>query len=240
MDRWQNDEVYRESQLVHGWTDEWVKYLDCISEIDISHNALYRQRLRYENTVYMRGVDSNKQAGPLCQRPEYESSADALVSLQRARGKGVPQIPIHLRTRQRDTLDPAVQQHLEWLIFNWKRSSSPSTGTESPTWWSSSSWDNQWQDWHSQGSKNAGTSDNNDNPTIFKLYCSPESSFHSYSCTLLRFFGSFWQFRVQTVATAMNATGCVQRTPHRTHTRALFSRCARSHARCDRTFGSRA
>ena len=52
-DRWQNDEVYRESQLVHGWTDEWVKYLDYISEIDIIHNAPYRQRQRYESTVYM-------------------------------------------------------------------------------------------------------------------------------------------------------------------------------------------
>ena len=30
-------------------------------------------------------------------------------------------------------------------------------------------------------------------------------------------FCSFWQFRVQTVATAMNATGGVQRTRHRTH-----------------------
>ena len=59
MDRWQNDEVYRESQLVHGWTDERVKYLDYTSEIDIIHNAPCRQRLRYENTVYMRGVDSN-------------------------------------------------------------------------------------------------------------------------------------------------------------------------------------
>ena len=28
LDRWQNDEVFRASQLVHGWTDEWVKYLD--------------------------------------------------------------------------------------------------------------------------------------------------------------------------------------------------------------------
>ena len=28
LDRWQKDEVYRASQLVHGWTDEWVKYLD--------------------------------------------------------------------------------------------------------------------------------------------------------------------------------------------------------------------
>ena len=31
----------------------------------------------------------------------------------------------------------------------------------------------------------------------------------------------------------------VQTTPHRSHTRAFFSRCARSYARCDHTFGSR-
>ena len=62
LDRWQNDAVYRESQLVHGWTDEWVKYLDYISKIDISHDAPYRQRQGYESTVYMRGADSiNKQ-----------------------------------------------------------------------------------------------------------------------------------------------------------------------------------
>ena len=106
------------------------------------------------HTVYMRGVDSNKQAGPLCQRPDYKSSANALVSLQRAQGKGVPQIPMHLRTRQNNTLDPAVQQHSEWFSYNWKThfsSSSSSTWTESPTWWSSLSWDHQWKDWHSHG-----------------------------------------------------------------------------------------
>ena len=65
LDRWQNDEVYRESQLVHGLTEEWVKYLDCISKIDTSRDAPHQQRLRYESTVCMRGVDSNKQAGPL-------------------------------------------------------------------------------------------------------------------------------------------------------------------------------
>ena len=35
----QNDEVYRASQLVLGWTDEWVEYLDYISKIDISHET---------------------------------------------------------------------------------------------------------------------------------------------------------------------------------------------------------
>ena len=77
---------------------------------------------------------------------DFKSSANALVSLQRAQGRGVPQIPMHLRTRQNNTLDPAVQQHFEWLSFNWKTcfsSSSSSTWTESPTWWSSSYWDHQ-------------------------------------------------------------------------------------------------
>ena len=125
LDRWQNDEVYRASQLVHGWTEEWVKYLHYISKIDISHDAPYRQRLRYESTIFMRSVDSKTQAGPLCQRPDYKTSADALVSLQRARGKGT-------------------------TLRNFSSSSS-STWTESPTWWSSSSWDNQWQEWHTHG-----------------------------------------------------------------------------------------
>ena len=117
LDRWQNDEVYRASQVVHGWTDEWVKYPDYISKIDLSHDAPHRQRLRCESTISTRSVDSNKQAGLLCQRPDDKSSANALVSLQRASGKGVPHIPMHLRTRRHNTLDPAIQQHLEWLSF---------------------------------------------------------------------------------------------------------------------------
>ena len=42
-DRWQNDEVYRASQLVHGCTDEWVKYLDYIAHFDISFDAPHWQ-----------------------------------------------------------------------------------------------------------------------------------------------------------------------------------------------------
>ena len=70
LDRWQNDEKKQASHLVHGWTETWVKYLDHISQIDISHGAPYRQRLRHESTLHMRDVVSNKQAGPLCQRPD--------------------------------------------------------------------------------------------------------------------------------------------------------------------------
>ena len=48
LDQWQNDEIYRASQLMHGWKEEYVKYPDYISQIDISHDAPYKQRNRYE------------------------------------------------------------------------------------------------------------------------------------------------------------------------------------------------
>ena len=82
LDQWQNDEIYRACQLMHGWTEEYVKYLDYISHIDIRTDAPYKQRNRHESAFFMRGVDSNKQAGPLCQRPD-EKSANVLVGLQR-------------------------------------------------------------------------------------------------------------------------------------------------------------
>ena len=43
-------------------TDEWVKYFDCLSKIDISHDAPYRQRQRYVSAVCMRGVDFSCQS----------------------------------------------------------------------------------------------------------------------------------------------------------------------------------
>ena len=59
-----------------------------------------------------------------------------------------------------------------------------------------------------------------------QVHLNPESI-----CGLAHFSDfSFWQFRVQTVATAMNATGRVQITPHRTHTRALL---LAAHTMCD-------
>ena len=65
LSRWQNDEIYRASHLAHGWTETYVKYLDCISQIDISREAPHRQQHRCESTLYMRGVDSNLQAEAL-------------------------------------------------------------------------------------------------------------------------------------------------------------------------------
>ena len=47
-DRWQNDETYRKSQLAIIWSDAWVRYLDHVAQIYISHEAPHEQR----NTLY--------------------------------------------------------------------------------------------------------------------------------------------------------------------------------------------
>ena len=236
LDRWQNDELHRASQLVHGWTDEWVKYLDYISQIDISHDAPYRQRLLHESTIYMRCVDSNKQAGPLCQRPDYKSSANALVSLQRAQGKGVPQIPMHLRTRQTNNVEFQLEDvFLVIFILNMDRKpnvilgpsmarmalsrvarqrmveSTITTTTPEPR-------TDQYKETGTGRSERKGLN-------CFQVHLNPDSI-----CGLLRtsqIFCSFWQFRVQSGNCHERAGVCVQTnaSPY-AHTR-TFSRCAR-------------
>ena len=180
------------------------------------------------------------------------------MSFQRVQGKGVPHIPIKLRTRQINTLDPAVQQHFEWLsfqladvflvIFILDMDRKPnaveffilmarlvlSKGGKT---------------------KNSGISDNNHNARICKLYkykemCTEKSERKGLSyCQVhlnpasirtlahLSVF-SYWKSRVQTMA-AMSARECTENTSPILHTR-TFSCCARSHTRRDHTFGSMA
>ena len=141
--------TYRASQVAIEWTETCIKYLDCISMIDNSHVAPNRQQ-RCESLLHMRSVDPIPQAGPLCAREQYKPSTHALVSLQQDHSQGVPEIPLHLRTRQHNTLDPTVQQHWERLSFNWQQhfsSSSSSTWSDSSTWWSSPHCDHQWKEW---------------------------------------------------------------------------------------------
>ena len=67
------------SQLVHGGTEEYVKYLDYISQSDICYEAPYETATTgMKIQLFMKGVDCNKQAGPLCQRPDYKTSANAV------------------------------------------------------------------------------------------------------------------------------------------------------------------
>ena len=70
-DRWQQDEIYKKSQLSRNLTDARVRHLDFIVHVDISHNAPSWQRERHVNLIHLRSLDSNKQAGPLWERPGF-------------------------------------------------------------------------------------------------------------------------------------------------------------------------
>ena len=58
LERWQNDEYYRTDQAEeHGWSEEWVKYLDFLTRVDISYTATNYQRNRYENMAHIRSTE---------------------------------------------------------------------------------------------------------------------------------------------------------------------------------------
>ena len=54
-DRWESDLEYRKSQKATGWNDAFVRYLDYVVQIDITHEAPAEQRGRYNNLVYLHG-----------------------------------------------------------------------------------------------------------------------------------------------------------------------------------------
>ena len=70
----ENDATYRESQLAIGWSDAWVRYLDHVAQVDISHKASHEEWGRYHNLIYLRGMDEDRPAPPLSTRPGYQDA----------------------------------------------------------------------------------------------------------------------------------------------------------------------
>ena len=63
LDRFQRDATFYESQLAHGWTDAWCKYLYFFANIDISHQASPEQRNRYNELYHLRYDSENVNQG---------------------------------------------------------------------------------------------------------------------------------------------------------------------------------
>ena len=81
--RWRNDAASRKSQQDIGWSDAFARCLDHIAQVDLSHTASHEQRGRYHNLIYLRGVDEDRQAPPLSERPGYNEAKAALVEMQK-------------------------------------------------------------------------------------------------------------------------------------------------------------
>ena len=145
-DRWQHDEIYRTSQLSHNSSDAWVRYLDHVTQFDISHNAPQWQRERYANSTHLRSLDSNKQAGPFWKRQGYQEAKRELANLQKSKDK----CSLHSsnRKRQHKKLDPwRAEIFAEPQNSGRQQPSSSSSWSPCPTWWSSSSWNQSWHKW---------------------------------------------------------------------------------------------
>ena len=68
------DEQYRSSQMAHGWTEAYCRYLDYLVTVDTTHVAPHHQRHRYEGTITMKCSDPDLHLGPLKDRDDYQAT----------------------------------------------------------------------------------------------------------------------------------------------------------------------
>ena len=93
LSRWQNDEMYRTSKLAHWCTENYCRYLDYQTTIDISDYAPNHERHRHENTITMKCNDSNPQSGSMRIRIDYQASTKSLGKPSRRASKNKYLLP---------------------------------------------------------------------------------------------------------------------------------------------------
>ena len=132
--RWQDDEQYRESQLSHGWTGEYCKYLDHLKTFYIANAATWKQRHRYERTITLDMTTKDP--------------TDALIGLRQEQGRENPKIPKNERTRQRP-FDDRLQAKLEWLSQHCRTDfAQPSSSSSSSHHWWKHKHEHEDSQWH--------------------------------------------------------------------------------------------
>ena len=195
----------------------------------------------------MRSDDPYSQAGPLWTREDYKTITSALMCLQQEQGKGMPHIPMPMRTRQHNTLDRTIQQYLEpadallntdFILFFVMVTKLDMVEFSTLGQFSSVA---RVATRRMARPKVVGEMVSEDNrrfmfifalrtnsvSTVAKVDLSSQFSLQSCTFTsyahsrIMKFFGFFYSFRVQT---CRERDGCVQITLHRTHACAHFSR----------------
>ena len=121
---WKRDEKYRNSQLAHGRTEEYCRYLDYLTTIDISYVATWEQRHRYESTSTLS-----------CVHKIVKKDQRKQVQVFRTTTQGGRQNSFFRRTRERGK-DRSTAK-LEWMSQNWRThfAQPSSSSSSSQTWW---------------------------------------------------------------------------------------------------------
>ena len=145
--RWQEDETCRSSQQVHGWTEEYCRYLGYFTTIDISYTAPWHQRHRYESNITLVCNDENRQGGPMKARQDFKPTTKILASLRQEKGRQHSFIPKNERMRQRP-FDEALRAELEWMSQNGRTyfSQPSSCSSSSENWWQHEHQDSPWRE----------------------------------------------------------------------------------------------
>ena len=140
---------------IHSWRPEerecwydiqwraYCKYMDYLTTVDIFNSAPYHQRHRDENTITMKSGDPDHQAGPMAKREDYKMTTKLLCSLRQEVNSFIPK---EKRTRQRNLLDPQLQERLEWLSQHWREHFSAASTSSTSTWTQNGWSENNWQD----------------------------------------------------------------------------------------------
>ena len=115
MLRVQGDELFRDSQLAIGWTEEHRPYLDSLMAIDFSCIASLKERQRYANNYSLGVNDQGPKPGPRKKRAGFPPALNKLLYLKKQVENPKPFIPENLGFRQR----PIAER--ERLEQQWKR-----------------------------------------------------------------------------------------------------------------------
>ena len=136
LERFQNDDVYRNSQIAIGWTEEKWTYLDSLLLEDKSHTSTRRERIRYENNWALGMNGQGPTPGPTKQRTDYPQAVTKVkIMRQQAEQPSNPPIPSNRQVRQRPIEERQKAERQQWRWKAWPSSPSSSSQASSSTEW---------------------------------------------------------------------------------------------------------
>ena len=105
-DRWEDDSQKRRPKWPMDGLMPWVRYLDHVAKIDISHIATAEQRGRHQNLLYLRAFGEELNGPPSASRFGYQELKNVLKGMQEQWRKdvGIELIPPSARKRLNDQL----------------------------------------------------------------------------------------------------------------------------------------
>ena len=126
---WQNDEQYR---TVHGWTEEYCRYLDFIASVETSHVATCKERERNENNLSL-GTYGGPPPGPTTRREDFPRASRTPAAIRNEEGQMNSFSPKPLRERRRP-FDEKLRPDLDWHSWNWNVNWSRASSSSSTVW----------------------------------------------------------------------------------------------------------